>query len=210
MEVGHRIREQRTAIGMSQDDLAARVYVSRQTISSWENDKTYPDLQSLLLLSEIFGVAIDTLIKGDVETMTTAVRNDARLMRNLSWAMLGCLALIIASMAWWLVQNLAWNWAFEQTIPTLVLAIAFWAASMDLAAWTDHLKHTNDLATYREISDFLEGRPVDRDTEKGRRARKRRSLPAWTKAAYMIGAIAVGFAIGLFIAHIASLAMGAL
>lgn len=42
MEVGHRIREQRTAIGMSQDDLAARVYVSRQTISSWENDKTYP------------------------------------------------------------------------------------------------------------------------------------------------------------------------
>ncbi len=37
MEIGARIRERRTAAGMSQDDLAARVYVSRQTISSWEN-----------------------------------------------------------------------------------------------------------------------------------------------------------------------------
>lgn len=210
MEVGHRIREQRTAIGMSQDDLAARVYVSRQTISSWENDKTYPDLQSLLLLSEIFDVAIDTLIKGDVETMTTAVRNDARLMRNLSWAVLGCFALIIASMAWYLVQSLVWNWTFEQTIPTLVLTITFWAASMGLAVWTDRLKHTNDLATYREISDFLEGLPVDRDTEKGHRARKRRSLPAWTKAAFVIGAAAVGFAVGLLVTHIASLVLGAL
>ena len=52
--VGGRIRELRAAHGMSQDDLAARVYVSRQTISSWENGKTYPDVQSLLLLSEIF------------------------------------------------------------------------------------------------------------------------------------------------------------
>ncbi|MFR2951163.1 MAG: helix-turn-helix transcriptional regulator [Collinsella intestinalis] len=42
MEVGGRIRELRAAAGMSQDDLAARVYVSRQTISSWENGKTTP------------------------------------------------------------------------------------------------------------------------------------------------------------------------
>ena len=53
MEIGGRIRELRAVHGMSQDDLAARVYVSRQTISSWENGKTYPDVQSLLLLSEI-------------------------------------------------------------------------------------------------------------------------------------------------------------
>ena len=62
MEVGGKIRELRTERGMSQDDLAARVYVSRQTISSWENGKTYPDVQSLLLLSEIFGASVDSLI----------------------------------------------------------------------------------------------------------------------------------------------------
>ena len=53
MQIGARIRDHRTQAGMSQDDLAMRVYVSRQTISSWENDKTYPDVQSLLLLSDL-------------------------------------------------------------------------------------------------------------------------------------------------------------
>lgn len=49
MEIGSQIREDRARLSLSQDALAERVYVSRQTISSWENDKTYPDVQSLLL-----------------------------------------------------------------------------------------------------------------------------------------------------------------
>lgn len=51
MELGNRIKQHRTAHGWSQDDLAEKAYVSRQTISKWENDKSYPDLQSLLLLA---------------------------------------------------------------------------------------------------------------------------------------------------------------
>ena len=78
MEIGGRIRELRAAAGMSQDDLAARVYVSRQTISSWENGKTYPDVQSLLLLSQVFGTTIDELVRGDVNTMKETVEKDAR------------------------------------------------------------------------------------------------------------------------------------
>ncbi len=65
--IGGRIRELRATRGMSQDDLAARVYVSRQTISSWENGKAYPDVQSLLLLSEIFGASVDSLIKDGIK-----------------------------------------------------------------------------------------------------------------------------------------------
>ena len=84
MEIGRRIRELRTAHGMSQDDLAARVYVSRQTISSWENGKTYPDVQSLLLLSEIFGASVDSLIKGDVEAMNETIDRDIETMKRLS------------------------------------------------------------------------------------------------------------------------------
>ncbi len=47
-------RTYRTARGLSQEDLARSIYVSRQTVSSWENDKTYPDVESLLLLSVLF------------------------------------------------------------------------------------------------------------------------------------------------------------
>ena len=40
MEIGSRIRERRSALGISQDELASRVYVSRQTISNWETEGT--------------------------------------------------------------------------------------------------------------------------------------------------------------------------
>ena len=61
MELGSRIKEHRAELKLSQDELAGRIYVSRQTISSWENDKTYPDVQSLLLLANVFGTTIDEL-----------------------------------------------------------------------------------------------------------------------------------------------------
>ena len=49
---------------LSQEALAEKVYVTRQTISNWENGKSYPDIHSLLLLSSVFHVTIDQLIKG--------------------------------------------------------------------------------------------------------------------------------------------------
>ncbi len=50
MELGKRIKEYRDLKGWNQDQLAEKMFVSRQTISNWENDKTYPDIQSILLL----------------------------------------------------------------------------------------------------------------------------------------------------------------
>jgi transcriptional regulator with XRE-family HTH domain len=63
MELGQRIKDCRTEKEMTQEELAGRIYVSRQTISSWENDKSYPDVYSLLMMSDLFGVSLDTLIK---------------------------------------------------------------------------------------------------------------------------------------------------
>ena len=45
MEVGRRIREERERLGISQENLAREVFVSRQTVSNWETGKTYPDVQ---------------------------------------------------------------------------------------------------------------------------------------------------------------------
>ena len=61
---------------LSQEELANRVYVSRQTISNWENDKSYPDVNSLVLLSEIFQTSLDNLIKGDVEVMKDVIQKE--------------------------------------------------------------------------------------------------------------------------------------
>ena len=118
MELGSHIKARRTELGISQDELAGRIYVSRQTISSWENDKTYPDVQSLLLLSQVFGTTIDELVRGDVDTMKETVEKDARLVRRLSYVMVGFLVLMLLAMVWWtyqvsiadlpLVQTLRW------------------------------------------------------------------------------------------------------
>ena len=54
MDISNQIKKRRTDMGLSQEELAERIYVSRQTISNWETDKTYPDIQSLLLLSISF------------------------------------------------------------------------------------------------------------------------------------------------------------
>ena len=59
MEIGNQIRKYRADLKLSQDDLAEKVYVTRQTISNWENNRNYPDIRSLVLLSNVFGVSLD-------------------------------------------------------------------------------------------------------------------------------------------------------
>lgn len=74
MELGKQIKKHRQEVQLSQEKLADRVYVSRQTISNWENDKSYPDVNSLVLLSEIFQISLDNLIKGDIEVMKDVIQ----------------------------------------------------------------------------------------------------------------------------------------
>ena len=65
MKFNERIKNRRKELGVTQEDLAKQLYVSRQTLSSWENGRTLPDIDSLVLLSEALEVNIDVLIKGD-------------------------------------------------------------------------------------------------------------------------------------------------
>lgn len=103
MELAIRLKENRNRIGLSQEEMADRIYVSRQTISNWETDRTYPDVQSLLLLSELFETSIDELVKGDVEIMEKAIENDWKTMSRLAvagWGLtgVGIAALIVGFM----------------------------------------------------------------------------------------------------------------
>ena len=198
MEIGGRIRELRAAHGMSQDDLAARVYVSRQTISSWENGKTYPDVQSLLLLSDIFDVTVDSLIKGDVDTMTETIDRDVQTMKRLGYVMTVFILLMVAALIWLSVQLSVWDWSLEQTVPTAVLALVLWGVAMFAAAWADRIKRDHDLITYQEILSFWHGEPVDRDTERGRRER---AIPGWMRAVRSVGMVVLAAAVGYLCAR---------
>ena len=76
MELGKKIKYYRNEKSLTQDNLAERIFVSRQTISNWENDKSYPDINSIILLSEVLEVSVDNLIKGDVEQMKVEINSE--------------------------------------------------------------------------------------------------------------------------------------
>ena len=69
MNLQHQIRAHRNRLNISQEELAERIFVSRQTISNWETGKNYPDIHSLLLLSNVFVISLDELVKGDLQIM---------------------------------------------------------------------------------------------------------------------------------------------
>ena len=170
MELGKHIREYRTACGLSQEDLAERIYVSRQTVSNWENDKTYPDVESLLLLSVLFDKTVDELIKGDVEAMKEIIENDAKKMQMLALA--GMVVAITGAVA--VVCGISfWDWGI---VPSCIIGLLVWGIGMFMLVKAERLKKEHDLVTYRELVAFTKGEPIDRDNPKSRRARKHRFL----------------------------------
>ena len=71
MEIGNKILELRKKLNITQEDLADKVGVSRQTISKWELGETSPDLKQAKELSKVFNVSLDELIDNDVKSVIT-------------------------------------------------------------------------------------------------------------------------------------------
>lgn len=64
MNLGELLKKLRESKGFSQGDVAKKIGVTRQAVYKWENDKSYPDIDNLILLSEMYNVTLDELIKG--------------------------------------------------------------------------------------------------------------------------------------------------
>lgn len=84
MELSARIKEERNKLNLSQDALANKLHVSRQAISKWERGLSYPDLQKLIEFSDIFGITLDELVKGDKKLERKLVNDGGNRMRGRS------------------------------------------------------------------------------------------------------------------------------
>lgn len=86
MELGKKLRQARQEAGLTQEQAAERLFVSRQTISNWENEKTYPDITSVVRLSDLYSISLDELLKGDskmlehLEESTDIVKSNQKLV----------------------------------------------------------------------------------------------------------------------------------
>ena len=137
-------------MNLSQEELAEKIYVTRQTISNWENDKSYPDIHSLLLLSSTFHISLDQLIKGDITTMKEEISKEAIQKFNRDGAIFTVLLILTVIAA----------------VPLAVLIMIYYALRVE------KFKKENDIMTYKEIVAFTEGKQLDeieKAQEKGKR-----------------------------------------
>ena len=186
MELGKQIKKYRQELQLSQEELADHVYVSRQTISNWENDKSYPDVTSLVLLSEIFQISLDNLIKGDIEVMKDVIQKEEIVKMNRYGKIYTIMLIVTVVLA---VPLFMWLgvWAF---IPWGII----WALSMYFAFQVEKVKKDNDVQTYKEIVAFSEGKLLD-DIQKQREIGKR----PYQKIFLVIGSALITFVVCVLI-----------
>lgn len=186
MELGKQIKKHRQEVQLSQEELAERVYVSRQTISNWENDKSYPDVNSLVLLSETFQISLDNLIKGDIEVMKDVIQKEEIEKMN-RYGKIYTILLIATAVSAVPLFMLLGVWAL---IPWGII----WGISMYFAFMLEKIKKDNDVQTYKEIVAFSEGQLLDY-IQKQREIGKR----PYQKILLVIGSGLITFAVCILI-----------
>lgn len=164
MDVGSRIKKYREKQNFSQDELALRVFVSRQTISNWETNKSYPDIESLTMLSNIFHVSLDDFIKGDIAEMKNKIDEEKINKFNVISYIFTAEFLITIFSAYPLfclngyIGIIIWIFIFLITFTTSLIV--------------EKLKKNNDIQTYKEIIAFIEKKSLtyeETEQEKGKR-----------------------------------------
>ncbi|COJ70820.1 MULTISPECIES: helix-turn-helix domain-containing protein [Lactobacillaceae] len=155
MDIGKRIREYRKIYNLSQEQLADKIFVSRQTVSNWENNKTYPDIQIIVSLSILFNVSLDELIREDLEEMKMKISNNKATKRADIYSLIMICSTILASLSIGLVVALPES-KFIWIVPVTLFLPALWSSFV-----LEKFKRNNDLKTYKEILAFSQNKDVE-------------------------------------------------
>lgn len=138
MEIGAIIKKARQEKGLTQEAAAESLGVSRQTVSNWENGRTYPDILSVIRMSDLYAVSLDRLLKEEEsvkqtyrdyleESTNTVKSNERRMKLTLILVTLGIWALSV--LIFWLVHSGADAMAYSLTVSWVVLPVVFFAAA---------------------------------------------------------------------------------
>ncbi|ALC54301.1 XRE family transcriptional regulator [Bacillus cereus] len=112
MIFSERLKEEREKRNWSQNDLAEKIHVSRQSVSKWETGKNYPSIEIIIHLSDLFGITIDELLRSD-EELTQKIIKDSKQLAYPKWKvffdslfMIGVF-LFIAKIVVWMLNKFA-------------------------------------------------------------------------------------------------------
>lgn len=108
MEIEKKLKEVRERAGLTQEQVAQSVMVSRQTISNWENGRSLPDIISIIKLSDLYGISVDELLKDD-QKMQKKIEQDATVAKTNRGVILITAAITLLSLAVYLVSIFVGN-----------------------------------------------------------------------------------------------------
>ena len=111
LTIGERIKKYRNEKGLTQEELSKILLVSRSAISNWEIGRNYPDLDSIVLLSDIFEISLDELLKED-NTMVTKISKEqkrGKLNKKLVVYLLGVIVFLLLTIGFILYQTTDFN-----------------------------------------------------------------------------------------------------
>lgn len=155
MNIGLRIKKFREQQKISQEELALKIFVSRQTISNWETNKSCPDVKSLIMLSNIFNVSLDSFIKEDVKEMRDIVEKETIKKFNvMSFIFLAELIIIAIS---------AYPLASIDGYIGIIIWLCLLAVTLYTTSKIERLKKNHNIQTYKEILAFIDGKPLTYD-----------------------------------------------
>lgn len=157
MELNKQIKKYRTILNLSQEDLAQKVYVTRQTISNWENGKSYPDIHSLLLMSSLFNISLDQLIKGDLDIMKEEIqKEDIKMFDYYGKIYTILLFVVIVALA---------PLVYYFDIYGMMIELLLFIITFIYALKIEKFKKKNNIQTYKEIVAFSNGERLDEITQ---------------------------------------------
>lgn len=100
MEFAKVLREKRKALNLTQQDLADQLHVARQTISRWETNSTFPNLDTLVELSVILDIPLDNLLKGERNDMVKKISSDVRKKKKLERYLIFIVSIFVILLLW--------------------------------------------------------------------------------------------------------------
>lgn len=125
MVFGEKLKLERKKKGWSQEELAAKLFVSRQSVSKWENGQNYPNIEVIINVSDLFGVTIDELLRSDEELKQKVIKDSKKLAHPKLKAWFDVLFLI-GALLWAIKLSVLGLNRFASTDITLVGGSLFW------------------------------------------------------------------------------------
>ena len=101
MSISEKLKQARTDKNLTQEEVAEKVGVSRQTVYNWEQGKSYPDIASVMIISDICGISLDSLLKGDTE-MIKHLEEGSGKDKKAKYVIVSIFALILGMLFIWL------------------------------------------------------------------------------------------------------------